>query len=59
MGFPLPIDDVVAEMCIRYKLCLEQIGPQRLIICLFHLTEKAGVILTYQHLLHLYSSKIY
>lgn len=61
MGFTLPIDDVVAKMCIWYKLCLAQIVPQiwRLILCLFYLVEKASVILTFKHLLHLYSPKIY
>lgn len=28
-------------------------------MCLRHLDEKAGVIITYQHQLHLYSPKIY
>lgn len=61
MGSILLLDDVINELCIWYKLCLAQNDSQsrRLVLCLRHLAEKDGVHLTFRHLLHLYSSKVY
>lgn len=61
IGVHFPIDDMITELQVWYRLCLAQVHPQvwRLVLCLHHLAEKAGICLTFPYLVHPYFCNIY
>ncbi|KAK6784827.1 hypothetical protein RDI58_018282 [Solanum bulbocastanum] len=58
LGFGNPfIDQVILDFCIKYKVCLAQVGPflWRAGACLRYLANKSGLEFTLDHLILLYS----
>ncbi|XP_009768534.1 uncharacterized protein [Nicotiana sylvestris] len=61
LGFRPSIDPVILEFCRFFDVCLGQIGPiiWRVVACLRHLTNTASVPITFPHLIHLYSPRLF
>uniref|UniRef100_M1DUQ4 Uncharacterized protein n=1 Tax=Solanum tuberosum TaxID=4113 RepID=M1DUQ4_SOLTU len=62
LGFGRPIiDQVILTFCVKYKVCLAQVGPSvwRAVACLRHLANNSGLVFTLDHLILLYSPRIF
>lgn len=62
LGFDNPfIDQVILNFCTKYKVCLAQVGPSiwRAVACLRYLENKSRLGFTLDHLILLYSPRLF
>lgn len=59
-GHPI-IDQVILTFCVKYKICLSQVGPclWREVVYLHHLANGSKLVFTLDHLILLYSPRIF